>query len=64
MALMRRFIDWVELHTEHGRGSWAAIDNVVTVRTHYGTKSAQLNGQTPATLARVLMHELSIEHKD
>jgi hypothetical protein len=58
MALMRRFINW-SMHTEHGSGSWAVIDDTLTVRTANGTKSEQLNGRTPAAIARALMHELA-----
>jgi hypothetical protein len=56
---MRRYIDWTSLHTEYGSGSWAVIDNTLTVRTADGVMSAPLGGSTPASLARVLMHELA-----
>jgi hypothetical protein len=58
---MRRFISWVSIHNEHGSGSWAVIDDTLTVRTANGSKSVQLDGRTPASLARILMHELAIE---
>jgi hypothetical protein len=64
MALMRRYINWVSMHNEHGSGSWAVIDDTLTVRTANGTKSEQLNGRKPAAIARVLMHELSIERPE
>ena len=62
--MTRRFINWISMHTEHGSGSWAVIDNTLTVRTANGTKSEQLNGRTPAAIARTLMHELSIERPE
>jgi hypothetical protein len=56
---MRRYIDWTSLHTEHGSGSWAVIDNTLTVRTAKGVMSAQLGGATPVSLAKILMYELA-----
>jgi hypothetical protein len=64
MALMRRYIDWISIHTEHGSASYALNDDIVTVRTCHGTKSVPLNGCTPASVARTLMRELSIERPD
>jgi hypothetical protein len=64
MALMRRFISWVALHTEHGSGEWAVNDNTLTVRSCHGVKSQHLGDRTPASVARKLMWELSNEHKD
>jgi hypothetical protein len=64
MALMRRFISWVSIHNEHGSASYAVNDDIVTVRTCNGTKSVQLNGATPASVARILMRELSIERPE
>jgi hypothetical protein len=64
MALMRRFISWVSIHTDHGSGSYAVIDDTLTVRTANGTKSVPLNGCTPASVARILMRELSIERPE
>jgi hypothetical protein len=64
MALMRRFISWVSMHTEYGSGSWAVIDDTLTVRTANGTKSEQLNGRTPAAIARALMCELANERPE
>lgn len=58
---MRRFIAWNTLHTEHGHGSWALIDNMLTVRTADGTKSAQIGGMPPEVLARMLMREIASE---
>jgi hypothetical protein len=64
MALMRRFISWQPLHNEFGSGEWTVNDDIVTVRTCHGTKSVPLNGCTPASVARILMHELSIERPE
>jgi hypothetical protein len=56
---MRRYINWTSLHTEDGSGSWAVLDDTLTVRTCNGVMSAPLAGSTPAALARILMHELA-----
>jgi hypothetical protein len=61
---MRRFINWISLHNEHGSGSWSVIDDIVTVRTCHGTKSVPLNGCTPASVARILMRELLTERSE
>ena len=61
---MRRFINWISIHTEHGSGSWSVIDDTLTVRTCNGVKTAQLGGNTPAALARILMYELATERPE
>jgi hypothetical protein len=57
--MTRRFINWVSMHTERGSGSWAVIDDTLTVRTANGSKSEQLNGRTPAAIARTLMQDIN-----
>jgi hypothetical protein len=64
MALMRRFISWVSIHNEFGSGSWAVIDDTLTVRTANGTKSVPLNGSTPGSIAQMLMRELANERPE
>ncbi len=59
---MRNFVVWNSITTHYGSGSWALIDNMVTVRTAYGTKSTQHGGMDPETLARKLMRELAVEN--
>lgn len=61
---MRKFITWNTLHTEHGSGSWAVIDDMLTVRTADGTKTAVVGGMAPSVLARILMRELSQDRED
>lgn len=56
---MRRFVTWHNATTECGSGSWAVIDGTLIVRTPDGTKSAQLEGMAPETLARILIRELA-----
>ena len=46
---MRRFISWCSIHTDAGSGSYAVIDDTLTVRCANGTKSVQLGGISPAT---------------
>ena len=58
---MKRFVTWNSLQTEHGSGSWAVIDGMLTVRTANGTKSTQLGGMNPEGLTRILMRELAEE---
>ena len=61
---MRRFISWCSIHTEHGTGSWAVIDDTLTVRSANGTKSVQLNGSSPASMALSLLRELANERPE
>ena len=41
---MRKFIVWSQIRSEHGQGTWALIDDVVTVKTCDGQKSTQRGG--------------------
>jgi len=61
--MTRRFVTWTSMKNEHGTGSWAVIDGILTVRTAHGTKSAQIGGMPPEYLARVLMRELFYEQR-
>ena len=61
---MRRFISWCSIHTEHGSGSWAVIDDTLTVRCANGTKSVQLGGSSPASIALSLLRELANERPE
>jgi hypothetical protein len=61
---MRRFINWISVHNEFGSASWSVIDDILTVRSCNGVISAQLDGASPASLARILMHELSNERPE
>jgi hypothetical protein len=55
----RRFINWVSVHNEFGSASWSVLDDILTVRSCNGVMSAPLAGSTPASLAKILMQELS-----
>ena len=61
---MRRFISWCPIHNEHGSGSWAVIDDTLTVRCANGTKSVQLDGSNPASMAQSLLRELANERPE
>ena len=61
---MRRFISWCSIHNEHGSGSWAVIDDTLTVRCANGSKSVRLRGSTPASMAQILMRELANERPE
>lgn len=58
---MRPFVTWHSLHCEYGNGSWAVIDGLLTVRTANGSKTTQLGGMSPESLAQILMWELAAE---
>jgi hypothetical protein len=60
----RQFVDWQTVHTQHGTGSWCVDGGMVTVRTANGSKSAQVGGLPPESLARLLMWELAHERED
>ena len=60
----RSFVTWTYLTCEYGNGSWAVIDGLLTVRTPNGSKTTQLGGSSPESLARILMWELEIESQD
>ena len=49
---MRRFISWCSIHTDAGSGSYAVIDDTLTVRCANGTKSVQLGDIPPASWRR------------
>ena len=57
--MTRQFVTWHNLHTQHGSGSWALIDGMVTVRSAEGTKSAYLGCLPPESLVRLMLRELS-----
>jgi hypothetical protein len=61
---MRRFISWRSIHNEHGSGSWAVVDETLTVRCANGIKSVQLGGSAPASMAQILMRELATERPE
>ena len=61
---MRKFIVWSQIRSEHGQGTWALIDDVVTVKTCDGQKSTQRGGSPPEPIARLLIRELSGECRD
>lgn len=60
---MRKFIVWSQIRSEHGQGTWALIDDVVTVKTCDGQKSTQRGGSPPQTIARILLYELANERR-
>ena len=60
--MTRKFIIWHSLTTRYGSASWALIDDVVTIRAAYGSKSSAIGQMDPETLARALMRELAIEN--
>jgi hypothetical protein len=60
---MRKFVTWHLMKNEFGQCSWCLTeDQIITVRTHYGSKSTQLGWMPPDLLARVLMRELYNEN--
>jgi hypothetical protein len=61
--MTRRFINWTSLKCGHefGDALWSCTDDIVTVKTCRGTKTAQLLGRTPEGVARILTAELSQE---
>lgn len=59
--MARQFVVWNILKCEHGHGAWAVVDGILTVNTANGSKSAQIGGMPPDTLARLLMQELEHE---
>ena len=61
---MRRFISWCSIHNEHGSGSYAVIDDTLTVRCANGTKSVQLGNISPRIVAQTLLRELSTERPE
>jgi hypothetical protein len=61
---MRKFIVWREIRSEYGQGSWALIDDVVTLKTAFGQKATQRGDSPPETIARILLYELSGECRD
>ena len=58
---MRRFINWLTLKCEHGDALWSCLDDIVTVKTCRGVRTAQLLGRAPEGVARILVAELSQE---
>jgi len=60
--MMRKFVTWTAIKTEHGQGSWCIDCGMVRVVTQHGTKAAQIGGLPPDFLARLLMKELRYEH--
>jgi hypothetical protein len=58
----REFVVWRNMKNEFGQCSWCLTDQIITVRTHYGTKSTQLGSHPPDLLARILMRELYAEN--
>jgi hypothetical protein len=52
---------WNAIRNEHGIGSWAVSEGLLTVKTPEGSKTTQLGGQPPECLARLLMWELANE---
>jgi len=53
---------WREITDVYGgkvtRASYRLFDRTVTVRTSFGSKTAQIGGYTPDRLARTLLREL------
>jgi hypothetical protein len=53
---------WREITDVYGgkvtRASYRLFDRTVTVRTSFGSKTAQIGGHTPDRLARTLLREL------
>jgi hypothetical protein len=53
---------WREITDVYGgkvtRASYRLFDRMVTVRTSFGSKTAQIGGHTPDRLARTLLREL------
>jgi hypothetical protein len=60
----RDFVTWSTLETPYGPASWAIVDGMLKVRSALGSKTTQLGGLTPQSLARLLMWELSNETAD
>jgi hypothetical protein len=59
----RRFVVWHSMRNEFVNCSWCLTeDQILTVRTHLGTKSTQLGWHPPDLLARILMRELYAEN--
>ena len=54
---------WREISADYeGRvikGSYKFVDNIVVVRTQFGTKTAQIGGLAPEQLAKKLLRELA-----
>jgi len=61
--LMRDFVVWRRLKTEHGDASWCFDGDLVRVVTPYGHKATQLGGSPAVHIARLLMRELAGQHK-
>lgn len=55
---MRPFVVWTNLSCEYGSCSWAMIDGLLTVRTASGSKTTELGGHEPESLARILIREI------
>ena len=63
--MRRKFITWHITKSEYGNGTCAIVDdNLLTVMTAFGSKSAQIGWHPPETLARILIRELSHESRD
>jgi hypothetical protein len=59
----RKFVIWHSMQNEFGNCSWCLTeDQILTVRTHLGTKSTQLGSMPPDFLARILMREINHEN--
>ena len=56
---------WTEITAEHNgkiiKGSFKFVDGRVTARTHYGTKTVDVDGHTPEQLAKNLLRKLARE---
>ena len=56
---------WKEVTAEYNgrnvKGSFKFVDGRVDVRTLYGSKTAQSNGQVPERIAKDLLRELARE---
>ena len=56
----RKFVVWHNLKSDHGNCSWSlSEDQILTVRTHLGTKSTQLGSHPADLLARILTREIN-----
>ena len=53
----------VDLEGESFTGTYTVSRGVVTVTAYFGTKSTQLGGGTPESVARMLLHELARREK-
>jgi hypothetical protein len=55
----RRVVVWNSARTKLLSGSYTVENDIVTVTSQHGTKSADTAGSTPMVLAKIILRELA-----